>query len=449
MKKWGIVLIVLGIAFLAFTGLAAATGDDDTYTRCVDCCKYKEASQIQNNPQSNWVEDARARYDPKKHQIPLTPELDNLPANRTLAEKFDHEPFSHAIWHINDNLLPEEVRKQLGTKPLTEEEKAIRVADVRWLDENRGYRIRTMTVGDFAREYSTSLVGGSVGEGWSQGYYTISARHPCSGNITEAQKRDLINLCNFMLAYGKQSGYESELPLLVITNTLCESKPDRSATIYIQSTSDTKESMVSPAIGALSSRFDEFRPLIAGIQYYVFTDLGDPHTGNAIAATLGFPATKSDGTAVMVTCGHGNPGKSDTSFKEPSNSAYQPNVDDDYKYGNVGDRTLANLDASYHTFASGISASAKIYDKKWAEDDHKVPILKYTNTPIDPKDKVTVSGRSSDQIDMDYVEFCTSSVLSEAIYEGDHNAPGCIYDKESKRFSVSFRELLRMESMSF
>jgi hypothetical protein len=218
----------------------------------------------------------------------------------------------------------------------------------------------------------------------------------------------------------------------VITNTLCDSKPY--PRFYIESTSGTKESMVSPAIGALSSRFDEFRPLIAGIQYYVFTDLGDPHTGNAIAATLGFPATKSDGTAVMVTCGHGNPGKSDTSFKEPSNSAYQPNVDDDYKYGNVGDRTLANLDASYHTFASGISASAKIYDKKWAEDDHKVPILKYTNTPIDPKDKVTVSGRSSDQIDMDYVEFCTSSVLSEAIYEGDHNAPGCIYDKESKKW---------------
>lgn len=265
MKKWGIAIIVLGIAFLAFTGLAAATGDDDTYILCEDCYKQREASQIRNNPQSNWVEEARARYDPKKHQISLTPELDNLPANRTLAEKLADDPFAHAIWRINDNLLPEEVRKQLGIKPLTEEEKAIRVADVRWLDENGGYRIRTMTIGDFAREYSTSLIGGSPNEGWAQGYYTISVIYtsPCaSGNITAAQKRDLINLCNFMLAYGKQSGYESDLPLLVITDTSCDSKPY--PRVYIQSTSGTRESVSSPAFVAISTRFDEFRPLIAG-----------------------------------------------------------------------------------------------------------------------------------------------------------------------------------------
>lgn len=409
MKKWGIALIVLGVAFLAFTGLAAATDDSETYTLCVDCYTQREASQIQSNLQSNWVEEARARWDPKKHQIPLTPELDNLSANRTIAEKLSDDPFAHVIWRINDNLLPEEVRKQLGIKPLTEEEKAIQVADVRWLDENGAYEIRNMTVGDFAQEYSTSLVGGSPNEGRVQGYYTISVIYtsPCSsGNITEAQKRDLINLCDFMLAYGKQSGYESDLPLLIITDTSCDRKPDQSATLYISDTSNAKESMLSPEFVALTTRFDQFRPLIFGVQYQVLTNSGDPHTGAGMAATVGFPATKSDGSTVIVTCGHGNP---------KGNTVYQPSVDNNYIYGKVEDRTLSNLDASYHTLSSGISADAKIYDKMWPEDNHKVPILKYSKTPVDTKGKVTVSGRTSDQIDMDYGGLITETIIVDAL----------------------------------
>ncbi len=165
MKKWGIALIVLGLAFLAFAGLAGATGDNETYTKCEECYKNAEKFHVQHDQQSNMVEESRARWDAKKHQIPLTPELDNLPANCAIAEKFAQEPIHHAIWRINDNLLPKEVRDMLGIRPLTEEEKAIRVANVRWLDENRGYRIRTMTVGDFAQEYSTRLVGGSAYDG--------------------------------------------------------------------------------------------------------------------------------------------------------------------------------------------------------------------------------------------------------------------------------------------
>ncbi len=99
-----------------------------------------------------------------------------------------------------------------------------------------------------------------------------------------------------MLAYGKQSGYESELPLLVVTNTFCDSKPDdHSATVYIQSTSDTRKSTLSPAIETLSSLFEEFRWIIAGVQYMFLTDPGDQRTGDTMAGLKKIHITTVEG----------------------------------------------------------------------------------------------------------------------------------------------------------